>query len=148
MKLTANIQVTMAIELNYMICTILIKISILLFYRRLTGSLTNRFVYLVWGCIASCILYFAAFIILIFFTCSVAVGRKDCAEEGPLIVSVTTVSTVQDLVICLLPAFLIRNLQMPKRQKLAVCGIFGLGLVTTICGIMRLYYAVYLYYCK
>ena len=138
----------MAIELNYMICTILIKISILLFYRRLTGSLTNRFVYLVWGCIASCILYFAAFIILIFFTCSVAVGRKDCAEEGPLIVSVTTVSTAQDLIICLLPAFLIRNLQMPKRQKLAVCGIFGLGLVTTICGIMRLYYAVYLYYCK
>ena len=82
------------------------------------------------------------------FTCSVAVGRKDCAEEGPFIVAVTTVSTVQDLVICILPAFLIRNLQMPKRQKLAVCGIFALGLVTSICGIMRLYYAVYLYYCK
>jgi len=138
----------MAIELTYMISTTLIKISILLFYRRLTGSLTNRFVYLVWGCIATCILYFVSFIILIFFACSIAVGRKDCAEEGPLIVAVTTVSTVQDLVICLLPAFLIRNLQMPKRQKLAVCGIFGLGLVTTICGIMRLYYAVYLYYCK
>ncbi|EMD94519.1 hypothetical protein COCC4DRAFT_204357 [Bipolaris maydis ATCC 48331] len=143
---TTTTYVTMAIELSYMISTTLIKISILLFYRRLTGSLTNRFIYLVWICIVACILYFVSFIILIFFACSVAVGRKDCAEEGPLIVSVTTVSTVQDLVICLLPTFLIRNLQMPKTQKLAVCGIFGLGLVTTICGIMRLYYSVYLYY--
>lgn len=138
----------MAIELTYLLSTTLIKISILLFYRRLTGSSTTRFIYLVWVCIAACILYFFTFIILIFFTCSVAVGRKDCAEEGPFIVSVTAVSTVQDLVICLLPAILIYNLQMPKRQKLAVCGIFGLGLVTTICGIMRLYYAIYLYYCK
>ena len=131
-----------------MLCTTLIKISILLFYRRLTGASTSRFIYLVWVCIVICILYFVTFIILIFFTCSAAVGRKDCAEEGPFIVSVTTISTVQDLVICLLPTFLIRNLQMPKRQKLAVCGVFGLGLVTTICGIMRLYYSVYLYYCK
>ncbi|XP_014556395.1 hypothetical protein COCVIDRAFT_99992 [Bipolaris victoriae FI3] len=138
--------VTMAIELTYLLSTTLIKISILLFYRRLTGSSTTRFIYLVWVCIAACILYFFTFIILIFFTCSVAVGRKDCAEEGPFIVSVTAVSTVQDLVICLLPAILIYKLQMPKRQKLAVCGIFGLGLVTTICGIMRLYYAIYLYY--
>jgi hypothetical protein len=138
----------MAIELCYMLCTTLIKISILLFYRRLTGSLTNRFVYWVWACITVCVLYFIAFIILIFFTCSMAVGRKDCAEEGAITVAVTVVSTVQDLVICLLPAFLIKNLQMPKRQKFALCGIFGLGLITTVCGIMRLYYSTYVYYCK
>ncbi|KAJ4402659.1 hypothetical protein N0V91_007033 [Didymella pomorum] len=34
-------EITFSIEINYMVCTTLIKISILCFYRRITGSLTN-----------------------------------------------------------------------------------------------------------
>lgn len=130
----------------YLICTVLIKISILLFYRRLTSSLTNKFVYSVWACITICVLYFITFAIVTFFTCSVSGKTTNCAEAGPALVAVTSISTAQDLIICLLPAFLIYNLQMPKRQKIALGCIFGLGLVTTFCGIMRVYYATYIYY--
>jgi hypothetical protein len=79
---------------------------------------------------------------LIVFTCSPAIGfyhifdiawrfqnELQCRDEGAIIVAVAATSTVQDLVICLLPVFLIWNLQIPRRQKLALCGIFGMGLV-------------------
>ncbi|KAI8932895.1 hypothetical protein NX059_010372 [Plenodomus lindquistii] len=46
----------------------------------------------------------------------------------------------------MLPIFLIWNLKITRRQRFALCGIFGLGLVTTICGILRTYYAAYVYY--
>ena len=151
----------MSIELNYLISTTLIKISILCFYRRITGGLTNKFVYWVWGSIIFCIVYGVLFTLLIAFTCRPMVGffhiydaawrlenELSCYNEGIAIVACAAVSTVQDLVICMLPIFLIWNLRIQKRQKVALCGIFGMGLVTSVCGILRTYYAAYVYYCK
>lgn len=135
-------QITMSIEINYLICTTLIKISILCFYRRITASLTITFVYWVWGTIVFCVLYGITFILLIAFTCTPAVGffyvfdiawrlqnELKCHDEGVIIVAVAAISTVQDFIIALLPVFLIWKLQIPKTQKLALCGIFGLGLM-------------------
>ncbi|KAJ8116664.1 hypothetical protein OPT61_g1959 [Boeremia exigua] len=152
-------QITMAIEINYMICTTLIKISILCFYRRITGSVTITFVYWVWASIIFCAVYGITFIFLIAFTCHPANGffylfdltwrlqnEVTCRNEGAIIVAVAAISTVQDFIIALLPVFLIWKLQIPRIQKLALCGIFGLGLVTCVCGILRTYYATYVYY--
>ncbi|KAF2622507.1 hypothetical protein BU25DRAFT_209873 [Macroventuria anomochaeta] len=152
-------QITMSIEINYMICTTLIKISILCFYRRITASLTITFVYWVWGSIAFCVIYGVTFIFLIALTCTPAHGffhifdiawrfqnELTCRDEGAVIVAVAAISTVQDFIIALLPVFLIWKLQIPRTQKLALCGIFGLGLVTCVCGILRTYYATYVYY--
>lgn len=125
-----------------MVCTTLIKISILCFYRRITGSLTNTFVWCVRGSVAFCILYGVTFIFLIAFTCHPANGffhifdltwrlqhELKCRNEGAVIVAAAAVSTVQDFIIALLPIFLIRKLQLPKTQKFALCGIFGLSLM-------------------
>jgi hypothetical protein len=38
-------QFAMAIELNYMLTSTLIKVSILCFYRRIGDRLTNQFIY-------------------------------------------------------------------------------------------------------
>jgi hypothetical protein len=132
----------MSIEINYIICTTLIKVSILCFYRRITASITINFVYWVWGSIIFCILYGITFILVIAFTCTPANGffrifdiywrvqnELTCRNEGAIIVAVASISTVQDFIICLLPIFLIWNVQIPKTQKFALCGIFGLGLV-------------------
>jgi hypothetical protein len=151
----------MSIELSYLASTTFIKVSILCFYRRMTGSLKNAFVYGVWISIFFCILYGILFSFLIIFTCTPVVGffhlfdltwrvrnELSCQDEGAIVVVCAIIGTVQDLVICLLPVFLIWNLRMPKRQKAALCGIFCMGLVTCICGIMRTYYATYVYYCE
>lgn len=132
----------MSIEINYMICTTLIKVSILCFYRRITASLTITFVYWVWGSIIFCVLYGITFIFIIAFTCHPAEGffhifdvawrlqnALICRDEGAIIVAVAAISTVQDFIIALLPVFLIWKLRIPKAQKIAVCGIFGLGLM-------------------
>lgn len=152
-------EVTLAIELTYLASTTLVKVSILCFYRRITGSLTNTFVYTTWGSIVFCSVYGILFSLLIVFTCTPVVGffhiydpiwrarnTVDCHNEGAIIVACAAISTVQDLVICMLPIFLIWNLKITKRQRLALCGIFGIGVVTSICGIMRTYYATYVYY--
>lgn len=142
-----------------MCASTLIKVSILCFYRRFTGSLTNQFVYWVWGTILFCIIYGVVFMFLILFTCTPFIGffhifdiawrlqnELHCRNEGAMIVACAAISSVQDLLICLLPIFLVLNLQISRRQKVALCGIFGMGVVTCVCGIMRTYYATYVYY--
>lgn len=50
-------------------------------------------------------------------------------DEAAVIVAVTVIGTFQDLLICALPIILVWNLQIERRQKAALIGIFGLGLV-------------------
>lgn len=133
----------MAIEVTYMVSTSLIKISILCFYRRITnGSISKTFVYLVWIFIVFVVVYCVVFTFVIIFSCSPVEGywhlfdimwrlqnEVKCHNEGAEIVSVVVVSTLQDLFICALPIFLVWNLHIPRRQKAALIGIFGLGLV-------------------
>jgi hypothetical protein len=52
-----------------------------------------------------------------------------CHNEAAQIVVVVIVSTLQDFFLCALPIVLIWNLQISRRQKAALCGIFGLGLL-------------------
>jgi hypothetical protein len=154
-------QITLAIELNYLVSTTLIKISILCFYQRLSGSLKTVFVYGVWAAIASCVVYGVIYTFLLIFTCNPVIGNfrlfdlawrleneLTCLDEGAIIVSCAVISTIQDLVICLLPVFLVWNLKIHRRQKAALIAIFALGLVTCVCGIMRTYYATFVYNCK
>ncbi|EUC40350.1 hypothetical protein COCMIDRAFT_109065 [Bipolaris oryzae ATCC 44560] len=157
--LVTSRAIALAIELLYMISTSLIKVSILCFYRRITGRLTHQFVYWVYATIAFCVIYGVVFTFAILFTCTPIEGfwryfdiawriqnELVCRDEGALIVACAAISSVQDFIICLLPVLLIWNLQISKRQKLALCGIFGMGLITCFCGLMRTYYATKLYY--
>ncbi|KAI4643672.1 hypothetical protein J4E93_006684 [Alternaria ventricosa] len=152
-------EIAFAIELNYMLTSTLIKVSILCFYRRIGDRLTNQFIYWVYGTIAFCIVYGIAFTIAIVFTCTPVIGffrlfdiswrlqnELTCRNEGALIVACAVISLFQDFIICLLPVLLIWNLQISKRQKVGLCAIFGVGLITCICGIMRTFYAAKLYY--
>jgi hypothetical protein len=115
----------------------------------------------VYATIAFCAIYGVVFTFAILFTCTPIEGfwhyfdiswriqnELVCRDEGALIVACAAISSVQDFIICLLPVLLIWNLQISKRQKLALCGIFGMGLITCFCGLMRTYYATKLYYCK
>ncbi|EMD94642.1 hypothetical protein COCC4DRAFT_147404 [Bipolaris maydis ATCC 48331] len=157
--LVTSREIALAIELLYMISTSLIKVSILCFYRRITGRLTHQFVYWVYATIAFCVIYGVVFTFVILFTCTPIEGfwryfdiawriqnKLVCRDEGAIIVACAAISSVQDFIICLLPVLLIWNLQISKRQKLALCGIFGMGLITCFCGLMRTYYATKLYY--
>lgn len=126
-----------------MVSTSLIKVSILCFYRRIAnGSISRAFLYAVWGFIASVIVYCIVFVFTFIFTCAPVEGywrmfdigwrlthEMKCHDEGITIVAAVIISTVSDFLICMLPIFLVWNLQIPKRQKAALIGIFGMGIV-------------------
>jgi hypothetical protein len=139
----------------------MIKISILCFYRRISGSLKTAFVRSVQAMIIFCAVYMVIFGCLLIFTCTPVIGtvhlfdigwrlkhEVSCHDEGAIVVTCAIIGTVQDFIICSLPVFLVWNLKMPRRTKIALCGIFGVGLITCVCGILRTYYATYVYYCK
>ncbi|PLB52003.1 hypothetical protein P170DRAFT_506908 [Aspergillus steynii IBT 23096] len=56
------------------------------------------------------------------------------------------INTVSDLIILILPQRRIWALQSPLRKKLAVSGLFSLGLFACISSIVRLYYSVIISY--
>ncbi|KAF2728610.1 hypothetical protein EJ04DRAFT_449022 [Polyplosphaeria fusca] len=153
-------QITLAIEVLYLVATSLIKISILCFYRRLTsGVISRKFIYCVWISIAFVVAYAFVFIFVIIFSCTPIEGYwhlfdvswrlthdLHCHNEAAEIVAVVVISTLQDFFLVCLPIFLVWNLRVPRRQKAALIGIFALGLFTCVCGILRMVYAIYVYY--
>ena len=86
--------------------------------------------------------YFFAFFFALIFTCHPVAGhwryfdiawrfkhKLTCNDEGAILVGVVIVGTLQDFLIWTLPILLIWNLQMPRRQKFALAGLFGIGLM-------------------
>jgi hypothetical protein len=139
-------QITMVIEALYIVSTGLTKISILLFYRRLsTGAVSATFHWAVRGCIAFVICYMVTFLCTLFLGClpinaywdqvSIAwivaphVEGVDyrCFNEGANLLSASAISILQDFMACGMPMLLFWKLQMPRRQKIALGAIFGVG---------------------
>lgn len=142
-KALTSLQITLAIEILYLEATTFIKVSILCFYRRLTnGSISKAFLYWVWASIVFVVCSATIFTFVIIFSYSPVEGywhlhdpswmlhnTLSSLDEAAAIVAVTVIGTFQDLLICALPIILVWNLQIERRQKAALIGIFGLGLM-------------------
>ncbi|OCK80245.1 hypothetical protein K432DRAFT_298128 [Lepidopterella palustris CBS 459.81] len=153
-------QIVMAIEALYICATCPTKISILCFYRRMaSGTISKTFIYGVWASIAFVIFYGIAFLLTLVFTCTPVLAfwhvvdpvwstthKFSCHNEAVEVLSSAIVSIIQDMIACALPVMLVWKLQLPRRQKFAIMGIFAIGLLTCVSGIMRIYYIQYVYF--
>jgi hypothetical protein len=126
-----------------MVSTCTTKISILLFYRRLAaGTVSRAFQWALYLAMASVIMYYIVFQVLMFTSCRPfhaywkladyfwLMQNKDkfqCLDEGVILVASAIVSAVQDFIACGLPMILFWKLRIPIRQKIALGGIFALG---------------------
>jgi hypothetical protein len=131
----------MAIELLYIFATCPTKISILFFYRRMAvGTISKNFIRCVWASIVFVALYGTVFTFTLVFTCSPASAFWNsfdhrekfdfkCRDESAELLAAASISIIQDVIACVLPVMLLWNLRLPRRQKLAVYTIFGLGLL-------------------
>jgi hypothetical protein len=150
---------------NYCVFTLasgLIKLSVLLFYRRLSSRAVSpifRWVMRIMMVIIAC--YTAAFIIVLVFSCrpfsawweQVDFAKKlsgtyryNCLDEGADVVANGIISTVQDFIVAFLPTLLCWKLQMPLRQKVALYGIFAISYSTVAIGAMRTYSSYRIYF--
>lgn len=56
-------------------------------------------------------------------------SKMHCMDEGADYLAASVISVVQDFLACCLPIMIMWTLQIPKRQKLALGGVFGIGLL-------------------
>ena len=140
MMLTFN-QVAWSCQVSFQLSSCLIKISILLFYRRLVQRTHSRFMQMaIYFAINFTIFYMIATVVLLFVVClptnsywkSLDVSYTKpykCINTtvlDPLIVALSVFSDFYSLII---PQIVIRQLQMARREKLMLYGIFASGFV-------------------
>jgi hypothetical protein len=152
----------LAIEVIFSFASALIKISILLFFRRLSvRSVSNTFKWMTWFSIGFIASSSIAFMLVPIFGCRPISAFWDqaditkmfspdykytCFNEGVDVFTAAIVSAVQDLLTAILPTFLYWNLQIPVRQKAALFGIFAIGYVAVAMGALRAYYSYRLFW--
>ena len=134
----------------YVIGHNLIKISVLLFYRRLSVKFSKTFLVATWIGIAYNILYFFGFGLSLMLICRplhsywdsfnpkwAATHHFHCGTESIALPASSAFSVFGDLYSTLLPLILVYNLKLPHRQKLALYGLFALGFMAVTAGIIR-----------
>lgn len=131
----------MAMEVIYLATSTFTKLSILTFYRRLTSSVLSRpLLITIWASIVFVAAFGPACILALIFTCSpveaywyrftvswLRTHKYHCTDEVAYLVTVITISTIQDFIACLLPLFVVCKLRLPVRQKLGLAFVFLLG---------------------
>ena len=141
----------------YIIATCSVKISILLFYRRLSSNFNQVFFIATWIGIAYNIAYLVTFIFIIGFACRPAKAywlqldfawatthKFTCVDEHVSLPTSAATSVFGDFYATLLPCILILKLDLPRRQKMALYSLFLLGFLVVAAGIVRTIFINYL----
>ncbi|KAL5043936.1 hypothetical protein BDW71DRAFT_110439 [Aspergillus fruticulosus] len=90
----------------------------------------------------------ALFVLLSIFQCRPIKAYWDpepqyphtCLNDGAIVFSASTINIFTDVLTTILPMPLIWKLKLPTRQRLAVMGIFSLGIIVDVAGAIRTYY--------
>jgi hypothetical protein len=151
---TIQRKLILTIEILFVIGTGLIKVSILLFFRRLgSRGVTKTFRVITWVAIGFTIASTITFFISPLVGCrplsayweqsdvvKIIQGTKfNCNDEGAAITAAGVVSTVQDVIAALLPNFIYWKARIPFRQKAALMGIFATAYGVAVFGALRTY---------
>jgi hypothetical protein len=151
----------LTIEILFALAIGLVKISILLFFRRLgSRGVSKTFRITTWVAIGFIAASTIAFFISPLVGCrpisayweqsdivKIAQGVEfNCNEEGAAITAAGAVSTVQDVITALLPNFIYWKAKIPFRQKAALMGIFAIAYVVAVLGALRTWSTYVLFY--
>lgn len=153
-------KITFAIEVLYLFASVSIKLSILLFYLRLAkGILPRGFIHATWAMGIFVVAYWITTVVSLFLTCRPLASfwwrispiwrlenHYACYNEGAGILSVSSISALQDFLIALLPTLVFARLPMPMRQKIALGVVFGIGIFLCVAGVMRVVYVKEVFY--
>lgn len=117
----------------------LIKLSVLLFYRRIFVTRPFRFYNDI--VIVLILLWTIVFLCTEIFSCGIhpaeqwsknhSAGR--CINQTQLLLWFTITDVVSDIVVLAMPYGCIKKLQLDKRRKIGVAGIFMLGTMSVCC---------------
>jgi len=141
-------------QVVFLTSTCATKCSVLLFYRRIvTDTYSRKWLYAIWGTLALTVGYFVGTLLSYCLVCRPLTAYwlsydlsydepYTCVNGSVLSTFVGVISVLTDLLAVLLPGLMLRqfNLDVPRRQMIALNAIFGLGVFTAGAGIARTYY--------
>ncbi|PYH91740.1 hypothetical protein BO71DRAFT_39817 [Aspergillus ellipticus CBS 707.79] len=127
----------------------LIKLSVLLFYRRIFGM--NK---AMWGCVVLTVGYWISCTIAFVVCCrpvsyywtqySNPDGGRCAFNLYPFYLGNAAANVTTDVIILLVPIPIVWRLHMRTTQKLLVCSIFMLGGFVCVASLIRIYYMTFL----
>lgn len=131
--ISQNEQIILAAPLVYAPCCALTKISLCIFYSRLSPK--KGFQVAVWTTIFVCAgAYTGVFFSLVFACKPIAaswnpllLGTAVCVNRGAIYIATAVLGVVTDVVLITIPIPTIWGLQMPMKQKVGLIAIFGIG---------------------
>ena len=123
----------MASNLTYSLTITMVKISILLLYRRIFNIATFRLKTLIVGLV--CISWFFIVVFTDIFQCRPMhaafeysmLFSKSCIDIQAYYIGISISNVFLDLVVLYLPIHEVWKLQLPKQKKLMLSGVFMLG---------------------
>jgi hypothetical protein len=153
----------MAIYSIFTLASGLVKLSVLLFYRRLSSrAVSPVFRWIMRTMIVVIVCYTIVFIVVLSFTCQPFSAWWDqvnfamrllpggyqyhCLNEGADVVANGIVATVQDFIVATLPTILCWKIQIPIRQKIALYAIFMVSYSTVAIGALRTWTTYRIYF--
>ncbi|KAF2434105.1 hypothetical protein EJ08DRAFT_694126 [Tothia fuscella] len=145
------------VEALFFWSTCFTKVSVLMFYRRLVvGTYSRKFKWAIWIAISFVIAYTIVFFIIICVGCFpveatwrqfdsqwVIKNQFTCAPRNTAIHLAELVgglSVITDFYSVMLPAVLLMQIRLNKRQKYGLFFIFGIGFLVVVAGIVRTIY--------
>ncbi|USP77834.1 uncharacterized protein yc1106_05108 [Curvularia clavata] len=148
-------KIVFLVYLLYVLTSSLIKISVLLFYRRLDSrSISRTFRLATHLSILFILIFLAAFTIVLCTGCQpleafwnqfdVKLQLEGYAytcwyNEEADIMAATTISAVQDAITAGLPTLLYWGLRIPRRQKIALTAVFAASYIVVAVCVVRVY---------
>ena len=128
------------------------KTSVLLFYRRMAkDTYSRRWLYAIWAALGCTVAFYVAQVITMCLICRPLSSywesydifnyhKKFTCIDGNVLTAVSGVlNVISDVYAVLVPCLMLRHydLDVPRRQKIVLNVIFGLGFVVAGCGIAR-----------
>ena len=145
-------------EIAFLISTCCTKVSILLFYRRLTeGTYNKKWKWATVAAIVFTIVFCLAFMLVLIFQCRPTDAywksltftyTQDfhCSNTKILNPISGSLSVVSDFYSVVLPMAMTRHFDIDRRKKIALNAVFSLGLLVVAAGAIRTYYLTKLGY--
>ncbi|THY30216.1 hypothetical protein D6D01_03313 [Aureobasidium pullulans] len=132
----------------YILTTVIFKLSLAVFFLRVVNQRWQRQVII--GSVILYTLFGTAWLFVAIFQCGSPAKYVTNEAAGkclpfktvlrPLNYTHGVLNAVTDWIFAIIPIFVVRSAQMHRQQKITVCTILGLGVLGSICSIVRLAY--------
>ncbi|KAF7889021.1 hypothetical protein EAF00_009321 [Botryotinia globosa] len=131
--ITVCLRYNYAVQVLYNPILVIAKTSILMFFLRLAGQ-KIEIRRMIWALlILNNAFMVAIFIVVIFqFTPQLDIDGGSCIEQGTFYAAASVIALITDILVLIVPFWIVIGLKMPRKPKIAVIGIFFLGILVTI----------------